>query len=354
MLVELGYEVALVGHRAPAWPRAEPPEGIAAYEEFRLGGMPLVRSFELGRELCACVERLRPALVHAHWLPEYGWLAARAGLHPLVSSAWGSDVLAPGLVGRRRARAAIRGADLVLADSAVLAEAARALAPGGAPVQQFHPGVDLDRFRPFDRDEARGLLGWRREVPVVLSARTLSPQYNPLTVIRAFALVRATLPDARLVLKHPVELVPRTVTDAIGNLGLADHIDIIGHVDAATMPHLYQAADVVVSVPSSDSSPATAWEALACGRPLVVSELPWAGAELRHGENAWATPIDDHALAKALARLLRDRELAAELGARGRALAGSAMDRRDRMRELDECYRALVAASVTARPSGAR
>lgn len=343
MLVDLGYDVVLVGHRVPGWPAAEQPEGLAACEEIELGSMPLVRSLALGRELRRVVECVRPALVHAHWLPEYGWLAARAGLHPLVASAWGSDVLGAGALGRRRSRVAIRGADLVLADSAPLVQAARRLVPGGPPVEVFHPGVDLDRFSPGDREQARRTLGWPTDVPIVLSPRPLQPLYNPGSVMRAFALLRRVMPDARLVLKHPGEVVPAPIADTIRRLGVQDAIDIVGHIHDAEMATLYRAADVVVSVPSSDSSPATAWEALACGRPLVVSDLSWARAELRDREHAWLSPIDDDALAAALQALLGNRELANRLGSQGRLVAQETKDRRQQMRVLDERYRSLVA-----------
>src|ERR1700752_5495560 len=117
MLVELDYEVALVGHQVAAWPSAEPPEGLLVYEEVELGSTPLLRSYALGRDLRRVIERIGPSLVHPHWLPGDWRLAARSRLRPLVSSAWGSDVLGAGALGRHRSRIAIRGADLVLADS---------------------------------------------------------------------------------------------------------------------------------------------------------------------------------------------------------------------------------------------
>jgi glycosyltransferase involved in cell wall biosynthesis len=346
MLVDLGYDVAVVGHRSPALPPLDPPEGIAAYDELALGRVPRVRSLQLGSGLRAAFMRFEPSLVHAHWLPEYGWLASRAGLHPLISSAWGSDVLRAGWLGRRRSTAAIRGADIVLADSAVLAEAARKLVPDGPPVEVFHPGVDLDEFGPADRGRARHALGWHLEVPIVLSTRGLSAVYNPLTLIEAFVAVRVKHPTARLVLKHPGARVPAEVTAAVRDAGVAEAVDIVGHVEPRAMATLYQAADIVVSVPSSDSSPASAWEALACARPLVVSDLPWANAELRHRTDAWITPIKSDKLADALVTLLTDHRLASELGRSGRALVEATMNRRDRARELDQRYRALIASSA--------
>src|SRR5262249_56320154 len=129
--------------------------------------------------------------------------------------------------------------------------------------------------------------------------------------------------------------LPNEVAEAVANSGVGTSIDVVGHVDAGMMPRLYQASDVVVSVPSSDSSPATAWEALACGRPLVVSDLPWARDELRHGETAWLTPIDDGAVADALASILRDQRLAGGLGARGPVLAATGGGPRGEVGGLD-------------------
>jgi glycosyltransferase involved in cell wall biosynthesis len=143
------------------------------------------------------------------------------------------------------------------------------------------------------------------------------------------------------VLKHPRRDLPRDTALAIREAGVEDAVDVLGGVDSSLLATLYRAADVVVSVPSSDSSPATAWEALACGRPLVVSDLPWARTELHHRQDAWLTRIDAVALANALIALLGDPQLASRLGSSGRLLAATRMDRRDRLRELDAHYRRL-------------
>jgi glycosyltransferase involved in cell wall biosynthesis len=323
------------------------PAGLAAHQELELGSIPVLRHMMLGRALRRVVEEMRPALVHTHWLCEYGWLASRAGLHPHVGSAWGSDVEEAGILGTQRSRRAIRGCDLVLADSAPLADAARGLAPNGPPVEVFHPGVDVDRFSPGDREHARRALGWQTGVPIVLSPRLLLPLYNPELVISAFARVRRTLPDARLVLKHPGESIPAQLEDTMRALGVRDAVDVLGHVDDEMMPMLYRAADVVVSVPLTDSSPATAWETLACGRPLVVSDLPWAREELRDRETAWLSPIEEGALADALHTLLTNG-IADVLASQGRAFVEATRDRRRQVNALDARYRSLVADAAVA------
>jgi glycosyltransferase involved in cell wall biosynthesis len=345
MLMDLDYEVTLVGHRAPGLPDLALPTGLSGFEELALGNAPLIRSLQLGRALQQAVRRVAPDLVHAHWLPEYGWFAARASLHPLVCSAWGSDALMPSRIGRPRTSAAIRGADLVLADSAPLAAAVRDLVPDAPPVVVFHPGVDLARFRPGDRAQARAALGWPAEAPVVLSPRAQSPLYNHEVIIRAFTQVAAAVPGARLVLKHPEERLDEHLAEVIAASGLAGSVDVVGSVEPSLMPAIYQAADIVISVPSSDSSPATAWEALACGRPLIVSDLQWARDELTHAETAWVVQVIETAITDGAVSLLTDRGLAEKLGTNGRQLAEKQMNRRDHLEELNRLYRDVVEAN---------
>ena len=84
----------------------------------------------MSRDLARVSAAVAPDLVHAHWLPEFGWMAAREHLGPLVCSAWGSDVFGVRGLGRRRSLRALRAAELVLADSE--RPRARDAPPGGA------------------------------------------------------------------------------------------------------------------------------------------------------------------------------------------------------------------------------
>ena len=112
----------------------------------------------------------------------------------------------------------------------------------------------------------------------------------------------------------------------IDRLGLAEAVIVLGNVPFEQLPDVYRAADVVVSIPSSDSSPRSVWEALACGRPVVVSDLPWARDELAPGGQALLVPLDADAVAEAILRVLDDGDLATSLGAAGRKLAVEELD----------------------------
>jgi len=343
-LLELGYEVHLAGQEVPNWPPASDTDRFASVHALEPGSVPGIRDRRIGHALARVIRTTQPDLVHAHWASGYGWMAARAEARPLVTSAWGSDLLRAPPRLRLRARRALRASDLVLADSAHLAEAARQVAGRDIRVEVIQWGVDLTLNAPDSERRAatrrRFGIGAR---PAVVSTRALDPLYNPDVLIRAFSLVRGRVPDAVLVLKHPGDSLPPAIQARLDELGLADAALAVGFVDEQELADLYRAADVYVSIPSSDSSPRSVWEALACGTPAVVSDLPWAREALTDGENALLVPIAPEPVADAATRLLTDGATAARLGSAGRRLAMETVDRRRESARLDRLYQELLA-----------
>jgi glycosyltransferase involved in cell wall biosynthesis len=338
-LVALGYEVHLAGQEVERWPPAPDPPRFASVTSLAPGSVPGIRDRRLGRALAGVARDIKPDLVHAHWAPGYGWMAAKAGLRPLVTSAWGSDLLLASRRLMRRSRRAVRASDLVLADSAPLADAARRIAGPGVPVELVQWGVDLDRYRPDPqaRAAARRALGVDAN-PVILSTRALDALYNPSVVLEAFGLLRRRVPDAQLVLKHPGAVLPTAIEAQLTDLGLREATHVIGFVDDEALAGLYRAADAYLSIPSSDSSPRSVWEALACGTPAVVSDLPWARQVLRDGEHALLVPVDAEAVAAALERVISEPGTATALAQAGLALTLATMNRRDHLARLKTLY----------------
>jgi glycosyltransferase involved in cell wall biosynthesis len=334
-----GHDVHVAGRVVPHWPPVEP---VGEVHTLVADGPPLVRSLRMSRALADVAARVHPDLVHAHWLPEPGWMAAREGLRPLVCSAWGSDVLGVRGIGRHRSKRALQGSELVLADSVHLARATRELAGRDVRVEVVRWGLDLERFAPGDRAAAREALGLAHDGALVLSLRGFDPVYNPELLLEAFGRVRKHQPDARLLLKYPVNEVPAGVRTAVERLGLDGAVTMLGNVPSEQMPDVYRAADVVVSIPSSDSSPRSVWEALACGRPVVVSDLPWARDELEPGRQGLLAPLKAEAIATAIGRVLGDGAFSRRLGEGARSLALAELDRGASTTRIDALYRSVV------------
>lgn len=287
------------------------------------------------RRLCG---ELRPDVLHAHWLCGFAALAALAGASPLVAMAWGSDVLRAGPVQTLANRVALRRARIAMADSQALLDRLVELGARRDRTVLLNWGVDLAAFAPPNgtRAAVREQLGLGPG-PVILSPRSLTPVYNPRTVLAAFAQVANALPGAQLVLKHMGVDAPD-----LGRLPAAGNVRLVGHVPYEEMARYYQAADVCLSIPSSDSSPRSVWEAMACGCPVVVSDLPWVGELIAPGRDAVVVPVDAAAVARGVLGILRDRRRADELARRGRALAEAHRDQQAEMDRLAHVYRRLA------------
>jgi glycosyltransferase involved in cell wall biosynthesis len=285
------------------------------------------------------LRELDPDVVHAHWLCGFAFFAALAGAKPLVAMAWGSDVLRARASQRLANRIAVRRSALVLGDSRLLLE--RLVALGASPERcvLVKWGVDLDTFRPVGADERAAL---RRELGlgggrVVLSPRSLLPVYNQPTIVSAWAQVASERDDVQLVLKHMgVE------GEDLGALPFPERVHLVGHVEYERMAAYYRAADVCVSLASSDSAPRSVFEAMACGVPCVVSDLPWVHEQIGDRREALIVPIERGAVVEAFRQLLDDRELAAGIGMRGRRLVEDRLDRRVHMDRLAAVYRSLL------------
>jgi glycosyltransferase involved in cell wall biosynthesis len=336
-----GHDVHLAG----AGSRQDPPAelkgtgiGYTMFAVYARAAPATAGLFSRIRGLKALAHHIRPDVVHAHVLSSDPFIAAAAGIGPLVATAWGSDVLLATRAARLRNCVVARRADALTADSASLA---RRLVALGAPAQRVHVvnwGVDLSRFT-FG-DESRAELRHRLGLPdgrYILSARAYMPVYNVDVVLASFALVADRDPTVQLLLKHdgesPLPEVARRHED---------RIHLFEKVELERLIDYYRVADVSVSVPSSDSSPRTVWESMACGSPTVVSDLEWTKGMIENGVNGLTVEVAAEPVAAAIERVLADQELAERLSAAGRTLVEGHHDQVHEMDRLSALYESVT------------
>jgi glycosyltransferase involved in cell wall biosynthesis len=319
-----GHRVVVAGDVVAAYaPSVLPEEGVDV-RPLELPAIPWVR--RLAREV-------KPDVVHAHWVPAYGFLAAINRLRPLVAMAWGSDVYKATAGQLRKVRYVLRHADVAMADSGDLV--ARLVELGASPERAhlLNWGVDRSAFYPtVDREGLRAALGLE-DGPVVLSPRALTPLYNPSVILDAFERVLPDVPHAQLVVKHI-----GTGEPDIGR-ALPQRTRVMGHVPYEQLPDWYRVAEVCVSIPDSDSSPRSVWEAMACGCACVLSDLPWVHELIEDGRHALVVAPEPAAVADAIRRLLVDPSLAQRISAEARALVERHRDQQSEMDRLDDLYR---------------
>jgi glycosyltransferase involved in cell wall biosynthesis len=252
----------------------------------------------------------RADVIHAHFLFPTGAVAAaasrRAGI-PYVVTAHGQDVRNLERRGPRRAtEGALRGAGALIAVSDHLAAELRAAGIALPPVHVVNMGVDLRRFAPGDRGAARARLGLPVAGPLVVAVGGLTERKNPLTLLQAFARVRARRAGARLALVGDGPLAG-AVDAGVRRLGLAGAVLRPGAVPHAQVADWVTASDALALVSRVEPLGIAALEALAAGRPVVATRVGGAREVVPDPEaGRIVDPADPGAIATALLAVLDD------------------------------------------------
>lgn len=307
----------------------------------------LLPTFGLGKVgylLCvpalrSLAQRLRPDVVHAQYVTSYGFLAAAAGLAPLVVTAWGTDVL----ISPRESRAArwlagraLRAADRVTTVAEHMNAAVIALGAAPAKVLALPFGVDTELFRPPDAARA--------EPPPlrVVSSRNFAPVYSVATVIDAVGRARAAGVALRLDLVGDGPL--RGELEAqVRNANLDDIVHFHGHVDARELVRLLGLAHVFVSSALSDGNNVSLNEAMACGCYPIATDIP-ANAQWLRDSNSGALfpPGDAASLARCIEAVAGDSAGRAVAARENRAIVECRADWRIGVRRMQSLYEDLV------------
>ncbi len=231
------------------------------------------------------MERIRPELVNAHFVPSYGLVGAMLKFHPLVVSTWGSDVLiSPGKswLHGKRARYVLGKADLVTADAEATAEAICRLGVERDRVVVSPMGIERTLIRRPSREEKPHV--------VVLSNRKLEPVYDVGTLLKAIPVVMGRSPkEAKFVILGEGSQKGRLLNLAI-KLKVENHLEFGGVVPRAELLRLYQESDVYVSTSLSDSTSVSLLEAMNFGLIPIVTDIPGNREWVEEGNSGFLFP----------------------------------------------------------------
>jgi glycosyltransferase involved in cell wall biosynthesis len=309
------------------------PAEIEGAEVHYVGGFEVLakgRYLVHARRVGRLIEELRPDLVSALHLTSYGFLAALAGVHPLVTSVWGLDILeTPGIspVHAWITRYSLARADEITATGLHLATAATAYTPPKASVTVVPYGVDLEVFQPAPRPAG--------DEVVIGAAARLSKEKGVGYLIEAFALLR----------QHGLPLKLRLAGDGpereklgvlVHSLGVANNVAFLGEIDHTEVPGFLQDLDIFVLPSVFEGFGVAAIEASAVGLPVVASDVFGIPDAVTHGETGLLVPPRDaRKLADAIETLARDPDRRKAYGEAGRAMVRERYDWQKNVRQME-------------------
>jgi D-inositol-3-phosphate glycosyltransferase len=196
------------------------------------------------------------------------------------------------------------------------------------------PGVDVSHFYPIPADEAKCAIGVPEVDRMLLFVGRIEPLKGVDTLIRAIAHMRTTGvtdqyphylaiiggdPDAKArQMSSEMERLQRLCDE----LGLQDLVVFLGKRSQSSLPYYYSAADVLIMPSHYESFGMVALEAMACGVPVVASQVGGLAFLIQDGVTGFVVPGGDHlALSERLTQLLSQPELRRRLGEQAAAYA---------------------------------
>jgi glycosyltransferase involved in cell wall biosynthesis len=135
-------------------------------------------------------------------------------------------------------------------------------------------GIATQRFAVTStREEARRLLGWPLEGPIIVAVRRLIPRMGLENLVAAAAVIKQDIPDIQVMIAGRGPLQPELAAQ-IEKLGLGGNVSLLGFVSDEQLPYLYRAANLsVVPTMALEGFGLIAAESLAAGTPCLVSPI---------------------------------------------------------------------------------
>jgi D-inositol-3-phosphate glycosyltransferase len=322
VLHELGYGNRVV--HVPAGPEHPvPKQELVDY----------IPQFVEGVKAFACEKGIRYDIIHSHY-----WMSGIAAAS--LSDLWGGTPIVHmfhtlGEMKNRIARSEVEreGEYRINGERQVLRRADRIVVATIAELTQLRflyqanqnklvvipPGVDVSHFYPIPADEAKMYVGLKPDDRMVLYVGRIEPLKGVDTLIQAMSCVQLNE-------EHPVHLAiiggdpaasPQEMSAEMArlqklcdDLAVGQTVVFLGKRDQDKLPYYYSAAELVVMPSHYESFGMVALEAMACGTPVVASEVGGLAYLVKDGETGFTIPDQEpDTLCEKISWLLHDHDL---------------------------------------------
>ncbi len=189
------------------------------------------------------------------------------------------------------------------------------------------PGVDTSHFYPIDNDEAKAFVGIQKNDRMILFVGRIEPLKGIDTLIQAFSMLKPpetmkNCPHYLVVIGGEPDATPEQMTTEMARLqnmvyalGIKDLVVFLGKRSQETLPYYYSAADVTVLPSHYESFGMVALEAMACGTPVIATEVGGLPYLVKNGVTGCIVPDNNpQALAEELTRLICNDDLREKMG----------------------------------------
>jgi glycosyltransferase involved in cell wall biosynthesis len=280
---------------------------------------------------------INPDLIHAGPIQTCGLVAVLSGFHPILTMSWGFDLMED--VNKNKfmqwiTHYVLRNTDYFTSDANVTKEKAIAYGMNPEKTIVFPWGVDLEHFSP--KKEERKKDGF-----ILFCNRSWEARYGVDVLAHAFVQVAQKRDDVRLILLGGGSQGAK-LRQIFQRGGVEEFVTYGGQISQNDLPNWYHQADLYISPSHVDGSSVSLMEALACGLPCLVSDIPANKEWVVENENGWLfRDGDSNHLAEKILMAMNQRDKLFEMGQAGRKSAEKRADWKQNAEALMNVYRKL-------------
>ncbi len=283
-------------------------------------------------------KEIDPDLIHAGPIQTCAFIAVLSGFHPTLTMSWGFDLMDD--VHQNQwwewvTRYTLKRSTFFTSDANVTRDKAVAYGMNPEKTVVFPWGVDLEHFR-MRNAEGRSKAGF-----MLFCNRSWETRYGVDVLARAFVMVAQQREDVGLILLNGGSQGAH-IRQILQSGGVLDRGTFGGYVSQTDLPNWYHMADVYISPSHVDGSSVSLMEALACGMPCLVSDIPANKEWIVENENGWLFRDGDaNHLAEKILSAISQRENLPGIGRASRRSAEMRADWKKNAEVLMNVYRSL-------------
>ncbi len=281
---------------------------------------------------------LKPDLVHAGPIQTCAFIAALAGARPILTMSWGFDLMDDvhkGWFWEFATKYTLSRSTFFTSDANVTRDTAIDYGMNPEKTIIIPWGVDLDHFR-FQVFESR-----TAKTFTLFCNRSWETRYGVDVLARAFVKVAQQKDNVDLILLGGGSQGTK-LRQIFQSGGVLDRITFGGQISQTDLPRWYHMADLYISPSHVDGSSVSLMEALACGLPCLVSDIPANKEWVEENVNGWLfRDGDSDHLAEKILAAMNQREKLPEIGKAARRSAERRADWKKNAAALMEVYRSL-------------
>jgi glycosyltransferase involved in cell wall biosynthesis len=293
-------------------------------------------------ELRKIIGEIKPNIIHAGPIQSCAFLTAISGFRDLICMSWGYDLLQDAdrsWLMRQITRYTLKHSKQLITDCMTVRNKAVQLGMDESRIVTFPWGVNLEDFRPEKYPLRDG------DFFTILSTRSWEPIYGVEILAKAFVIAARKDPKVRLFLLGNGSQA-QLLREIFEQGGVSESVSMPGQISQLELARYYQKADLYVSASHVDGSSVSLMEALASGRPVLVSDIPGNKEWVEQGINGWCFKDGDiQDLADKIIMASREREKLDGMSIAARKVAEEKADWVRNFSKLLETYETVLSGS---------